>query len=259
MKKRFFTAVAALMCIATAAVVITALALSYGDCAPRAENSISYEDVFANTYDVTVTEKSDMLLYAPEGEPGYALLFYVGTAMSADNYDYVMRALASRGIAVAVSSNPFADLMYEETEKAFDLYPEAQYFIGGHSQGGGAAIRRAAENTDKTAGVILFSPMTINDSTLADKDIPAIYFEAENDKVLSEDLKNNAASRMNDECEFVLIEGANHMCYGETDFGLIDGENTRPLAEIQDEIILKTLTFIQKVADKKLTESNRLI
>lgn len=200
----------------------------------------------SNSLTVVKTQKDGYLVYAPEGDVEWVLLFYVGTAMPADNYDAVMNALASRGVAVIVSENALADLMYEETEKAFEEYPDAKYFIGGHSQGGGAAIRRAAENLDKTAGVILYSPMIVNDSTLADKDIPAIYFEAENDRVLTADFKAESASRTNAECEFVYLQGANHMCYGAADFAPFDGENTRPLAEIQDEIALKTLKFVQR-------------
>lgn len=40
------------------------------------------------------------------------------------------------------------------------------------------------------------------------------------------------------------------MCYGAADFAPFDGENTRPLAEIQDEIALKTLKFVQRAINE---------
>ncbi len=247
MKKRLRAATAAILAVITVAVLAVAISFSLREAPAPEEATINYGDLNSNSLNVVETQKDGYLVYAPEGDVEWVLLFYVGTAMPADNYDAVMNALASRGIAVIVSENPFADLLYEDTEKAFDEYPDAKYFVGGHSQGGGAAIRRTAENPDRVKGTILYSPMIVNDATLADKDVPAIYFEAENDRVLTADYKAEAASRMNEDCEFVFLEGANHMCYGSTGFAAFDGENTRPLTEIRDEVIAKTLAFAQRV------------
>lgn len=198
----------------------------------------------SETLDITAAE--DYKLFMPKEGVRAGFIFYLGTAMDVDNYDSILTKVAESGIAVYVSSNPFPDLLYDEEEAAYDLLGLNKYFIGGHSQGGGAAVRRACENEDSTAGCILLSPLVSNSFTLADKDIPAIYFEAENDNVLSSGMQNNAKSRMNESCEFVLLQGAGHMCYGES--SLLDGGGTvRDKAEIQAEVAEKIIAFINGV------------
>lgn len=212
-----------------------------------------YSSLAANDYRVSESKTSEFKLFIPEAENlSWGFVFYLGTAMSTDNYDNILRKIAAAGVAVCVPANPFPDLLYEEKESAFDLLGAQNYFFGGHSQGGGAAVRRACENLALARGVVLYSPLVSNDFTLADKTLPAIYFEAENDNVLSAAMQNNAKHRMNENCEFVTLTGAGHMCYGTS--SLLDGGGTiRDKAEIQAEVAQKTLAFMQQVIDESAT------
>lgn len=242
--------IAMLMTVLTVAVAGTAISADAFDAAESVDDpgAVSYADIAANSFEVTTYKRSDYLVYAPQCDVQWAFLFYVGTAMPTDNYDYIMRGIATAGIAVLVSDNPFADIMYKKTETAFDEYTDVKYFIGGHSQGGGAAVRRAVENYAVTAGVVLYSPMIVNDKTLAGTDMPTICFEAENDKVLQDEHKATAAGRMNEDCQFVMLKGANHMAYGNIGFGF-DGELTVSAESVQEEVLQKTLAFMQRVID----------
>ena len=234
--------------------VITAvaliLALLFLICACTEKPASDYTDLMRNNYEVEISDEDDGRLYSPQAKNvTWGFIFYLGTAMSTDNYDYIMTAIAKAGIAVYVPSNPFPDLLYSENEEGYFALDTQNYFIGGHSQGGGAAVRRACENPTSTRGVALYSPLISNDCTLSDKDMPTIYFEAENDKVLSSSMQSAAKNRMNKDCEFVTLRGAGHMCYGAS--SLLDGGGTtRDKAEIQAEVIQKTLSFMQSVINK---------
>lgn len=233
-----------LKAITTAAL---ALALLFALCACTEKPAADYTDLAQNSYDVKITDEDGGRLYSPEADNvTWGFIFYLGTAMSTDNYDYIMTAIAKAGIAVYVPSNPFPDLLYSENEEGFSALGTQNYFIGGHSQGGGAAVRRACENLSSTRGVVLFSPLISNDFTMSDKYMPTIYFEAENDNVLSQSMQNAAKSRMNESCEFITLLGAGHMCYGTS--SLLDGGGTvRDKREIQNEVIAATLDFMQKI------------
>ena len=231
--------------------VITAvaliLALLFLICACTEKPAADYTDLTRNNYEVEISDEDDGRLYSPQAKNvTWGFIFYLGTAMSTDNYDYIMTAMAKAGIAVYVPSNPFPDLLYSENEEGFSALGTQNYFIGGHSQGGGAAVRRACENLSSTRGEVLFSPLISNDFTMSDKDMPTIYFEAENDNVLSQSMQNAAKSRMNESCEFITLQGAGHMCYGTS--SLLDGGGTvRDKREIQNEVIAATLDFMQEV------------
>ena len=219
-------------------------------CACKPLPAAEYADIAQNSYKAEISDDENGRLYAPQADGvKWGFIFYLGTAMRADNYDNIMTAIASAGIAVYVSSNAFPDLLYKEEEPAYAALNVQNYFIGGHSQGGGAAVRRACENLSSTRGVVLYSPLISNDFTLSDKDLPALYFSAENDKVLSSSMQNTAKSRMNASCEFIALQGAGHMCYGASDL-LDGGGTTRDKAEIQAEVIRKTLAFMQSVINK---------
>ena len=116
-------------------------------CACTEKPAADYTDLAQNSYDVKITDEDGGRLYSPEADNvTWGFIFYLGTAMSTDNYDYIMTAIAKAGIAVYVPSNPFPDLLYSENEEGFSALGTQNYFIGGHSQGGGAAVRRACEN-----------------------------------------------------------------------------------------------------------------
>lgn len=207
--------------------------------------TVDYTDVVSNSYSVNCVETEDYKLYKPDAEAiEYGFIFFLGTAMSVDNYDYILTKIAAAGFSVYVPSNMFPDLTYDTINIDYDAIGAEKYFVGGHSQGGGAAVRYASENADTIQGLILFSPLVSNSATLAGTEIPSLYFQAENDYVLTDAMQADAKSRMNDSCEYVLLNGAGHMCYGKSSL-LDNGGTVRPKEEIQNEIIAKTLSFIQ--------------
>ena len=99
-------------------------------------------------------------------ESKYGFLFFVGTAIPPEKYDYLATALAKQGFIVAI---PFVSLnmtyaYYGENtkvvaEKIFEKYSDIEFFVGGHSQGGGAAMRFAYEELERIKGAVFMSPL----------------------------------------------------------------------------------------------------
>lgn len=224
------------------------LSSCFVSCQSAPENGVTgnvdYSDLAANSYEVEEVTNTGYKLYRPVADGvEYALIFFLGTAMSVDNYDYIMTKTAAAGVAVYVPSNPFPDLTYNTIAIDYNAIGAEYYLVGGHSQGGGAAVRYAAENADTIKGLILFSPLVSNDATLVGIDIPSLYFQAENDYVLTDAMQADAKSRMNDACKYVLLNGAGHMCYGESSL-LDNGGTVRPKQEIQDGILHEIVSFL---------------
>lgn len=237
-------------------VMLAVCLLAFFGCNEKGdENLIDYSA--DNNYEYEVVEGDSFVTYAPKGVTAkYGFLFYLGTMIAPECYDYLAGALAKQGYLVVISTNLFAFLQYDEEEPTFETYPDVKFFIGGHSQGGGAGIRRTVENADKVMGVVLLAPLTFDGYSLVDSELPVLLLEAENDGVLSATMKAEAKERLPESREEHMLAGC-HMSFSTNDtdtvLGLFnDGPAT---AEVKAEQKVKTteyvLAFLKKVTSEK--------
>ena len=212
------------------------------------ENYFEYERIDAR----------DAVSYVPVGvEAQYGLIFYIGTAIPYENYDYLAEPLVRAGYVVVLPKVDMglAYMLYKETEKAFSRYPNIQFFVGGHSQGGGAAVRRAEENLDKVKGVVLYAPLCYMDDTIKDSGLPVLLLEATNDGVLSSEMKADAKTRLPTSREEYMLEGC-HMSFSSMDDDSIlsmffDGPASEDVKQRQkDKTVEYTLNFLNAVVNK---------
>jgi dienelactone hydrolase len=227
-------------------IVILFVVAFTSSCEIEEDRTINYQT--DNSFTVITSDTEAALIYMPEGkDPDYGIIFYVGTFLSPDVYPVISSELASQGYLVVIPKVPFntAYLSYAEEEAAFSAYPNVQFFIGGHSQGGGAALRRAYENSDKVLGAVLYSPLCYNNDTLINTDMPVLLIEAENDNVLTEAMKEDSRSRLKEGYAHYIIEGGNHMGYSDMLFPA-DGEMTISKEEMQQEVAANTLQFLKE-------------
>ncbi len=220
------------------------------------EEGINYVDYsIDNSYEVERTEDKELVSYLPKGvTPKYGLIFYIGTAIPPENYDYLGQALAQEGYVVAIPKEcgGFAYMMYTETEVAFSRYPNIEFFVGGHSQGGGAAVKRIQENLEKVKGAVLYAPLCYSTDTIKDSGKPTLLLEATKDNVLTADMKSDAKSRLPSSREEHMLEGC-HMSFStmDQDFTLSifkDGPLTKEQKQAQkDETVRLTLAFMKFV------------
>ncbi len=170
-----------------------------------------------NNFEYSVEDKADYIVYSPQSvKATYGLLFYLGTAISAENYDYLASALAKQGYLVVINKNPFAWMMYKADEPAFEDYPDVKFFVGGHSQGGGAAVKRAKENLDKVQGLVLLAPLAYETDSVADKAIQTLLINATKDGVLTQAMKDESKRAIPADRTEYTIEGA-HMSFSTFD------------------------------------------
>lgn len=211
----------------------------------------------------------------------YGLIFYVGSAIEPSYYSYLAGALARQGYLVVIPKVKLnlAYIYYADYEEAFSNYPNVKFFVGGHSQGGGAAIRRSYENASSIVGTILYSPMAyrhklvdengnsvldennveiyINDNLL-EVDLPTLLLEAANDHVLPDSTKTDARARLKEGYTHHVISPGSHMSFSTMDtdgvlsFFNNDGDGMSELEkQAQRELTLQyTLAFMRSVITK---------
>lgn len=200
-------------------------------------------------FNIKTTQNADAWIYEPVLNPlyidgklasyttvqyRYGLVFYVGEGIAPDRYTYLADALAKQGFLVVIAKNTdnMSYLNYSDTESAFGKFPDVKFFVGGHSQGGGAAIRRSYENAQTVVGTLLLSPIGqrqalynndgspligengaqvyLSDS-LAATTLPILLLDGENDKVRASQTKADVISRLNDNLEHHTIKDGAHM------------------------------------------------
>lgn len=211
-----------------------------------------------NNFEVSCTEDNTSIVYSPTtGTPEYGLIFYVGTAIEYVHYKYLGEALAKQGYLVVIPkvTAGLAYLLYNENEVAFTKYPNVKFFVGGHSQGGGAAVRRAQENVDKVQGVILYAPLCYGSDSIRTLGLPTLLLEATKDGVLTADMKSDAKTRLPDNRTEYMIEGC-HMSFSSLDDdGTLsffkDGPATAEVkAEQKSKTVNFTMAFMKEVVTK---------
>ena len=169
-----------------------------------------------NNYDYEVVESDDFVTYVPDANATHGFLFYLGTSVAPKYYQYLASALAKQGYLVVISTNGFPYMFYDKDEPTFEEYPNIKFFVGGHSQGGAAAVKRTNEHRDEVVGVVLLAPLAYPHDSIADADIPVLLLEATNDGVLSADMKADAKRSIPYNSEQHLIEGC-HMSFSTMD------------------------------------------
>lgn len=187
-----------------------------------------------NNFEYTINDKTNSIVYEPTSvTPKYGLIFYVGTAIGYEYYEYLASALARQGYLVVLPKvkGGLAYMLYNDNEHAFTDYPNVEFFVGGHSQGGGAAVRRAEENAQRVKGVILYAPLCYNDDSIKELGLPTLLLEATKDGVLTAEMKADAKARLPVNRTEFMIDGC-HMSFSSfDDDGTLTFFNDGPILE----------------------------
>ena len=201
----------------------------YIDYTKDNEFEIEHTTYIANP-DAEESEQYGMEIYCPkDNNPKYGLIFYVGTIISADKYSYLSFALAKAGFLVIIPNVSF-NMTYgyyeDQTEvislKVLNDFSDVEFFVGGHSQGGGAAMRFSTENQSRIIGSIFMSPLCFsefdtedNKFGLSNSNLPALLLEASGDRVLKKEQKLDAKNRMPKGVVRYVIDPGAHMSFSE--------------------------------------------
>lgn len=246
--KRKFTILSAILVVALTACCLFA-------CNDEGDLPAKVDYQSDNSFFVKTTDSETSLTFEPILDPVYSesgltykkvdyrfgVVFYVGTAIEPKYYEYLGNALAKQGYLVVMPKVTLnmTYAYYKAQEEAFSTYPNVKFFVAGHSQGGGAAVRRASENADTVAGAILLSPLCyrhklldangnpVKDEesgvdkyivdNLKDVDVATLLIEAEQDCVLTDEMKLDARSRLKEGYVHKVISPAAHMSFSTMD------------------------------------------
>ena len=209
----------------------------YVDYTKENNYTVSHTSYIVNPNDEEI-DQYGAEIYAPEGaNPKYGLIFFVGTMIAPENYTYLSNALAQKGFLVVIPKVTLAMtyLYYEEqtsviANKTINDYPDVKFFAGGHSQGGGATMRFAADNQSTLLGAIFMSPLcyaeyeveingetTTKFDTLTNSSLPVLLLEASGDEVLTTEMRADAESRMPQQYTHYVISPGAHMSFSQWD------------------------------------------
>lgn len=220
------------------------------------------------TFETKITETEDYLIFEPDTEERakYGVLFFPGTAIAASSYTYFGAALSTMGYIVAIPKVSFAYMFYEDdtddgtsgvkytkniAKEITDKYSYVSFYTGGHSQGGGAAVKYASENAENLLGCILMAPLTFGES-IKDSGLATLIIEADNDHVLSDKMKEDSYLVIPQDTKYVMLENASHMSFSEMDDDSVlsmfnndgDGMSENDKAVQKSNVIIEVCRFL---------------
>ena len=182
---------------------------------------------------VTVTRlDGDRLVFAPE-DPVAGLIFYPGGKVEATAYAPLLRSLAERGIACALTRMPenlavlapnAADRSRGELEDALRAEgrdpQDVPWMMGGHSLGGAMAASYAGDHASEYRGLALLAAYSSGD--ISKSGLRVLLVLGTRDGVLNRDKYKSCLANLPQDYREVEIKGGNHAGFGS--YGRQDGD-----------------------------------
>lgn len=153
-----------------------------------------------------VVELEEGVLYLePELESETGIIFYPGAKVEFTAYLPMMNKLREEGVAVVLLEMPFNMAFFDvdAADKVYDLVPSVkEWYMVGHSLGGGMASAYAQDNEDKIKGLMVLGAY--------------VYGDYPGEKALSiyGEYNSNLEESFRDGDNVVMIPGGNHAQFG---------------------------------------------
>lgn len=226
-------------------VIVIGFAIFVNDYSRATDTAL---EALVPTEQVAVDEESGWIAFGdPDAEVGY--VFYPGGKVAPEAYAPLMHELADAGLFCVVAKMPF-NLAFFDNDAADDIlaaYPDVgAWYVGGHSLGGVAACQWAADNEDRTAGIILLASYPAVD--LSQSSLRMLRIDGSEDKVMNVDNRVESQALQPADVEVVEIEGGNHAQFGDYGEQAGDGTATISAEEQQAQTVRAILTWIDEAA-----------
>lgn len=206
------------------------------------------------TYKVEVIDNNtkyptDVVIYKPVGvTPKVGVVFYAGLPVDYRDYGTLCKRIASAGYLVISPEFPLdtAILNWAAGEEYMKHFPYVEeWFLAGHSHGGGTALWESTLNPELFKGLILFSATPF--LVALPNDYPVLTFHATEDeavplyqhKILMAEISNCDVTE-------VIIQGGNHAQFG--DYGIQDNDGVAKISKKKQLDI--TLKHVMKFLNK---------
>ena len=150
-----------------------------------------------------------------------ALIFYPGANVEYTAYLPLMHQIAENGTDCFLVEMPLNHAIFDidKADEIVQSYDYEHWFISGHSLGGYAATKYAADH--ELDGVILLAAYAMEDI-----DEPTLEIYGTEDEVLNRDRVEKGRQYLAGGSEQKIIEGGNHSQFGDYGEQLGDGEAT---------------------------------
>ena len=201
------------------------------------------------TIDISTRYPTDAIIYKPVGiEPTVGVVFYAGNPVDYRDYGTLLTALASHGYLVISPEFPFDTAAFNiiAGEEYMKQYPEIkEWFLAGHSHGGGVSTAEVNLRPELFKGMILIDPVI--GIPVPREGFPVLKFHATEDFVCPRAFHDIIMAELaaTDVTE-VIIEGGNHAQYGDYGTQMFDGEAKISKQEQINITIAEMVKFIQK-------------
>lgn len=175
----------------------------------------------AKEIEVIISDDGQMRVYSIEGYTHqYGMVFYVGTLLSPDKYDDMMKKIAYEGYMVVTPylaeglSIAMGD--YMAMDRVIERYPDVEFVLSGHSLGGIALNQYVNRKPENVNGIIYYASRPFD---LKIDYIPCLTIIATNDNIIPMDtILNTPGYPIH--TSYYLIEGGNHMAFSTFEIAL---------------------------------------
>jgi hypothetical protein len=198
---------------------------------------------------ITVTDKSDQIVFMPDGAPKAGFIFYPGARVAPAAYAVKMKAIAQKGYAVFILKVPLnmALLNVNQAAGVIAANPAIKVWAaGGHSLGGVAAASFAAGRTD-VKGLILYASYPAT-SMASRSDLLITSISGINDGLATVDKIASNKALLPANTHYVPIDGSIHAYFG--DYGPQDGDGTATISrdDATARIVAATVEALDEIA-----------
>lgn len=165
---------------------------------------------------VTFTQSDNAILFEPASAPAATVfIFYPGGGVDYRSYAPLLRAVAARGYGAVALKMPlnlaFFDI--EAAGRVISSAPQVKHWVvGGHSLGGVAAARYAA-NHPEIEGIVFWASYPA-DASLKSRDIRVLSISGSEDGLSVPETINASRSLLPTDALFIEIQGGNHAQFG---------------------------------------------
>lgn len=175
----------------------------------------------ADTAEVIVSEKDNMIVFLPRVGTDTGIIFYPGGKVEYSAYAPLLYRCAEQGITCVLVEMPgnLAVLNMNAADGIQERYTHVEHwYLGGHSLGGAMAASYLAEHVDDYEGIILLAAYATD--PLHNEQVLSVY--GSEDKVLNMEKYEENKVNLPESYSEIIIEGGCHAYFGA--YGAQDGD-----------------------------------
>lgn len=208
-------------------------------------------DTFTNSGFVSIIENDDQIIFKSDtSKSQIEIIFFQGGLADPKAYAPLCRKLAENGFTCHLIKMDWRlpQYDYKKVTELFDL-ANANFVIGGHSQGGKMAAQLVYENPNVFKGLFLFGTSHPRDIDMSDQNIRCLKLYAEKDGLASVDEVLENRNRLPANTKLVLIKRGNHSQFGYLGKLFMDNSADISLEEQQHQTLEYLIDFLKQITN----------